>query len=94
MKDDLIYTPPLSDAPVAGILRERLLTRLPDTKMIEKTITIQDAYSADEIFLTNSVRGIRWVEYIDEKRLTNSTTKKLFKEFTEVVYEHFGEHLV
>ena len=94
VKDDLIYTPPLSDAPVAGILRELLLTRLPYTKIIEKTITIQDAYSADEIFLTNSVRGIRWVEYIDEKRLSNSTTKKLFKEFTEVVYEHFGEHLV
>ncbi len=94
VKDGVIYTPPLSDAPVAGVLRELLLTRLPDIKIEEKTITLQDAYNADELFLTNAVRGIRWVEYIDEKRLTNNITKNIFKEFASVVYEHFGEHLV
>ena len=94
VKDGVVFTPPLSDGPVAGVLRELLLTRLPDTKIIEQTITIKDLYNADEIFLTNALRGIRWVEFLDEKRLGNYKTKTIFDEFKAVVFEHFGEHLV
>jgi branched-chain amino acid aminotransferase len=94
VKDGIIYTPPLSDAPVAGVLRELLLTRLPDTRIIEQSISIQDLYTADEIFLTNVIRGIRWVKSFDEKWLANTRTKQLFEEFKGVVSELFGEHLV
>lgn len=94
VKDNVVYTVPLSDGPVAGVLRELLLTRLPATKIIEKTITIMDLYNADEIFLTNALRGIRWVEFIDDKRLENHRTNELFNEFKTLLFEHFGEHLV
>ncbi len=94
IKDEIIYTSPLTDAPVAGVLRELLLTRLPSIKIIEQSISIQDLYNADEIFFTNALRGIRWVEFIDEKRLSNSKTKEVFAEFKSVVFKHFGEHLV
>lgn len=94
VKDGIIYTSPLTDAPVAGVLRELLLTRLPNIKIEEKSISIQDLYNADEIFLTNALRGIRWVEFLDEKRLSNSKTKEIFAEFKTIVFEHFGEHLV
>lgn len=94
VKDKKIYTPPLSDGPVAGVLRELLLSRLPDISIIEQSISIHDLYKADEIFLTNALRGIRWVEYLDEKRFSNSVTKEVFEAFKSVVFEHFGEHLV
>lgn len=94
VKDESIFTPPLSDAPVAGVLRELLLTRLPNTKIIEKSITIHDVYNSDEIFLTNAIRGIRWVEFVDDKMYKNTKTKQIFEEFKSVVSEHFGEHLV
>ena len=94
VKAGIIYTSPLTDAPVAGVLRELLLTRLPNIKIEEKSISIQDLYNADEIFLTNALRGIRWVEYLDKKRLSNSKTKEVFAEFESIVFEHFGEHLV
>jgi branched-chain amino acid aminotransferase len=94
VKEGLIYTPPLSDAPVAGVLRELLLTRLTDTKITEKTITVQELYQADEIFLTNVIRGIRWVKRIDERWLDNFVTKQVFVEFKALVAEHFGQHLV
>lgn len=94
VKDGNIFTPPLSDAPVAGVLRELLLTRLSNMKIEEKSITIHDIYNADEIFLTNSIRGIRWVEYVDDKIYTNTITKQIFEEFKSIVFEHFGEHLV
>ncbi|MBK9327863.1 MAG: aminotransferase class IV [Sphingobacteriales bacterium] len=94
VKDDVIYTPPLTDGPVAGVLRELLLTRLPTIQISEKSLTIQDVYAADEVFLTNVIRGIRWVKYMDEKQYSNNVTKQLFQEFKSVVSEHYGEHLV
>jgi len=94
VKDGLIYTPTLVDAPVAGVLRELLLTRLTDIKIIEKSISIVDIYQADEVFLTNAIRGIRWVESVDEKLYVNTITKQVFSAFKDVVVEHFGEHLV
>ena len=94
IKDGIISTPCLEDAPVAGVLRELLLTRLPTIKIIERSISIQDIYNADEIFFTNAIRGIRWVEYIDDKMLDNTITKQIFEEFKLIVAEHFGEHLV
>ena len=79
---------------MAGVLRELLLSRLTDTKITEKTITVQELYQADEIFLTNVIRGIRWVKRIDERWLDNTVTKQVFVEFKALVAEHFGEHLV
>lgn len=84
----------LTRCTVPGVLRELLLTRLPTTKIIEKSISIEDIYMADEIFLTNAIRGIRWVEFMDEKMLNNTITKLIFDEFKSTVAEHFGEHLV
>ena len=94
VKDGHIYTPPLSDGPVVGVLRELLLTSLPNTKIIEQTITIKDLYTADELFLTNVIKGIRWVRFLDERKFSNTRTLELFEEFRQVVAEHFGIHLV
>ena len=65
-----------------------------DIKIIEKSISIVDIYQADEVFLTNAIRGIRWVESVDEKLYVNTITKQVFSAFKDVVVEHFGEHLV
>lgn len=94
IKDEIIYTPALADAPVAGVLRELLLTRLSNFQFVEKSISVLDIYNADEIFLTNAIRGMRWVELVDEKLYKNTITKQVFAAFSEIIFEHFGEHLV
>lgn len=94
VKDGAIYTPPLSDGPVAGVLRELLLTRLEKHIIVEKSISPADLYSADEIFLTNAIKGIRWVGRFDDRDLASDITRAVFEEFRSVVAEHFGEHLV
>ena len=75
-------------------MRELLLTRIPDIQIEEKSLTLEDLYNADEMFLTNVIRGIRWVKYLDEKRYSNTITLQLFDKFKAVVSEAFGEHLV
>lgn len=79
------YTPPLSDGGVAGVMRRHLLATMPDAgfPVEERTVTIRDLLDADEVFLTNAIRGIRWVAAFREARykniLTTALYQKLFK---------------
>lgn len=94
IKDGIVYTSPLSDAPVAGVVRAFLLNNLSCVKIIEKSITIQDVYEADEVFVTNAIRGIRWVKSVDEKKYNNTITKQIFGEFKSIVSEQYGKNLI
>lgn len=63
IKQDEFYTPPLSEGGVAGVMRRYLLETLPQAgyKVHEQPTTIDDLLMADEIFLTNALRGVRRV---------------------------------
>jgi len=62
-KGGMIYTPPLSEGCVAGVMRRHLLETLPGAgfPIREKETSPEDLEGADEIFLTNALRGIQWV---------------------------------
>lgn len=94
VKDGVIYTPPLADAPVSGIVRRLLLDRLANLKIVEKNISVFDVYNADEIFLTNAIRGIQIATHLEDKLLDNSVSTSVFSEFKEIVFKHYGEDLV
>lgn len=63
VKGETIYTPPLSEGCVAGVMRRWLLESLPvaGLHVLEKPVAPEDLIMADEVFLTNAVRGVRWV---------------------------------
>jgi branched-chain amino acid aminotransferase len=94
IKNEKIYTPSLSDAPVNGILRRLLVEKLQKYKIVEKSISINDIYNADEIFLTNAIRGIQIATQIEDKLLDNNITQHVFHEFKDIVFKHFGEDLL
>ena len=52
-------TPPLRDGVLPGVYRAHLLATMPGLK--EESFTVRDLLSADEVWLTNAVRGIRVV---------------------------------
>jgi len=80
VKDETIYTPALSEACVAGIIRKHIITQLPliGYSCVEKEITIDELLNADEIFLTNSIYNIRWVKHIADKTFGNWLTQKIY----------------
>jgi len=82
IKKDKIFTPPLSEGCVAGIMRRILLEKniLKNYLLIEKPLSENDLLEADELFLTNSVRVIRWVKRFREKQYSNEKTKQIFGE--------------
>ncbi len=75
IKGNKIFTPPLSDAPVSGVFRAFLLHQ--NFNIQEQSITLKMLLDAEEIFLTNAVRGIVEVNKIEEKKLQHIHTKKL-----------------
>jgi len=63
IKDHRFYTPPLSEGCVAGVMRRFLLEALPRAgySVHEQPVSPEELAGADEVFLTNALRGIRWV---------------------------------
>ncbi len=70
VKDKTMYTPPITDGCINGIMRFELLTyaKLHEIPCIEQSLTETDLLRADEIFLTNSIKGIQWVVAYKNKR--------------------------
>jgi len=75
IKDNLIYTPPLSEGCVAGVMRRYIMER---TTINEKALSIDELLQADEVFLTNAIRKIRWVGNIGTIYYSNNVTKDLY----------------
>jgi branched-chain amino acid aminotransferase len=73
-------TPPLSEGCVAGVMRRFLLenTSTLALPLVEKQVTLQDLEAAEEVFLTNAVYGIRWVQQYRNRRYGNVKTKQLY----------------
>lgn len=81
INDENIYTPPLSEGCVAGVMRRWMLEKfaLKDFKVIEKNLSIDELMDADEFFLTNTIQPIRWVRNFRGKIYKNDKTKEIFQ---------------
>ncbi len=87
LKNETLHTPPLSEGCVAGVMRSFLMENLGQQngvnsriRLIETTCTENQLLEADEIFLTNALTGIRWVERFGARRYTNAVAGKIWKE--------------
>ena len=80
VNDGTIFTPPLSEGCIAGVMRKHLLNILPaqEYELKEKECRQPDLEAADEIFLTNAIRGIRWVGSMGHKTYSNKITSAIF----------------
>ena len=75
VKDSVIHTTPLAEGCVAGVMRRHIITRLGN--VTEQALTPQILKSADEVFLTNAIKKIKWVRAIAGGRYTNHTIQKI-----------------
>jgi branched-chain amino acid aminotransferase len=81
VKDGKIFTPPLSEGCVGGVMRQRILDfsfEISDLQILESCLTEDTLLNADEVFLTNVITGIRWVKQCRDKTFTNILTTKIF----------------
>jgi branched-chain amino acid aminotransferase len=87
IKEGIIYTPPLSEGCVDGVMRRFLINKLGSRfKILEKQISIEDLEKADEVFVTNSIKEIRWIKQFKNSRYSNTGVKKIHKILIETIY--------
>lgn len=74
-----LYTPDLDQACVDGVMRKVLLdiSQKYGYKVIECAILPDDLLKADEVFITNAIRGIQWVKGIKNKRYYHEVSSNL-----------------
>jgi branched-chain amino acid aminotransferase len=86
IKDETIITPSLEEGCVAGVMRRWLLEQVKEQKIIERPVSKQDIFDADELFLTNAVSGIRWVKQFGDKIYPNHQTNLIYKHYIKPLF--------
>ena len=77
----VLYTPGLESGPIGGVMRAAVINLALEEgfKVYECNISPGEMLRADELFLTNAVRGIQWVASYRTKRYFNTTSKSLIE---------------
>ncbi len=82
-----IFTTPLSEGCVNGVMRRHLLRTIPDLgyKMIEKPLNINNLARAEGIFLCNAIRGIRWVKEVGSHVFEREAVRDLWVKLAPIM---------
>lgn len=80
IKEEIITTPSLKEGCVAGVMRKKIIQELSGShwQIFEKEITFEELLNADEVFFTNSMYNIRWVQRINDKEYENTVSRKIY----------------
>lgn len=76
VKDGTVFTPPLSEGCVAGVMRRHILHAIPG--IAETPLTTAALATADEVLLSNAIKGVKWVRAIGESVYGNKQIVSLF----------------
>lgn len=73
VKNGTISTPPITEGCVDGIMRKQILNLAQQNKILlfEQSITVNSLMNADEVFITNAIKGVEWIGQFKNKFYTN-----------------------
>lgn len=85
--EGILYTAPLSDACVSGIMRKKTIQLCKKLKipLIESSISPALLVKAEEVFLTNAISGLVWVASFEKKRYFHKLSDKLVAALNDLV---------
>jgi len=84
-KNNVIYTPHINDGLLNGIMRQTLIEICKKYQVTEAHLTEFDILSADEVFLTNAIAGIKWVSAFKSKRYFHKVSDNLLNELNKLL---------
>lgn len=88
VQNKMITTPSLSEGCIAGVMRRFLIEKLPEIgyPVHETSITPDQLTDADEIFLTNSIYGIRWVKNCGNLDYNSTETTSIYNKLIKPLF--------
>ena len=86
-KNGVLYTAPIAEGCLDGVMRSEVLQIAKENRIAvyEVTMAMNVMLNSDEIFLTNAIRGIRWVGTYRAKRYSNQMAQRLTAHLNEKV---------
>jgi len=89
VKNGALYTPALSEGCVDGILRKQIINIAQQNRILcyEIPIVFNTMMNADEVFLTNAVRGVRWINQYKTKAYTNKMALFFVEKLNQLINE-------
>jgi branched-chain amino acid aminotransferase len=80
IKNGEIKTPALTEGCVNGVMRKHIIETLKqkNIEVVETIVNIEDITNADEVFLTNAIKGIMWVRQFGNNHYANFETRKIY----------------
>jgi len=93
VSNGVLYTPGLEEGCLAGTMRMQIINLAikHGIKVYECNILPQNILAADEIFLTNAIRGINWVSGYRTKRYFNSMARKMVAFLNDYWEDQFND---
>ncbi|MFM2139514.1 MAG: hypothetical protein RJA57_1821 [Bacteroidota bacterium] len=87
IRDGIVTVPPVTEGGVAGVMRRFLLMRFQEdgVPFQERPLTPGDLVVADEVFLTNAIRGIRWVQRIGDRTYGHALVRIIYDRFIRTI---------
>jgi branched-chain amino acid aminotransferase len=92
VSNGVLYTPGLDEGCLAGTMRMQVINLAIShgIKVYECAILPQNLLAADEIFITNAIRGINWIGGYRTKRFFNNMSRKLIVLLNEYWEKELG----
>ncbi len=80
IKNNVVFTPSLAEGCIAGILRQYFIQALHKLGFVveEKSVSLSEALSADECFISNSILMMRWVITLENKQYEHTTIQSIY----------------
>jgi len=79
VKNGVISTPPLSEGCIEGTMRRYVIESLNSSNPVKmQHLSTADLLAADEVFLTNAVRRLKWVAQIGSTIYSNALSAQIY----------------
>lgn len=88
IKDGILSTPPISDGCLNGIMRKQILNiakKIDSIEVVENSISPFDLQKADELFITNVIKGIQPITKYRKKEYSNKIANLLLAKLNEQI---------
>lgn len=85
LKDGKLFTPPVSEGCLNGVMRKQILTlaKNKNIEVVEEVISPFDLQKADELFVTNVIKGVQSISQYRKKEFINAFALELIHELNQ-----------
>jgi branched-chain amino acid aminotransferase len=91
LQGNKLTTPPVSEGCLNGVMRKQILAlakKIEDLEVVEEVISPFDLQKADELFITNVIKGIQPITKYRKKQFTTVVSNRILQKLNEAIAEN------